>query len=62
MAPIRIFIMREEVGWSAGTPDDLEFLLLAPTLDEILERLPQAVKDHCGPQATYQIMTRLNRH
>jgi len=53
---IRIYIVREEVGFGAGSPDLDGFVLLAPTREEIERQIGEALAEHCGHPVEYRIM------
>lgn len=59
MNEVRVIIIHEpeQQCMSAGSPDLPEFLLLAPTRDEIEAQLPKALADHCGQPVRYRILT-----
>ena len=55
-APVRILIVHEEEGYGAGSPDLADLLLLAPTHEEILRRLPEALREYCGRDVEFSIL------
>lgn len=46
--PLRVIVMAETEGWSAGCIEFPGFLLLGTDRADVLERLPAALNEHCG--------------
>lgn len=53
---VRVLIVHEEVGFGAGSPDLLDFLLLAATREEIERQLPAALEAFCGEPVAFKIL------
>lgn len=53
---VRVLIVHEEVGFGAGSPDLLDFLLFAATREEIEQRLPAALEAFCGEPVAFKIL------
>lgn len=54
---LRIIIIHEDEGFGCGCLDDLDFLLLGPTVADIKARLPKALEDHFGRPVAYRIVS-----
>lgn len=54
--PLRIIIIHEDEGFGCGCLDDMDFLLLGPTVADIKAQLPKALEDHFGRPVAYRIV------
>jgi hypothetical protein len=54
--PLRVVVMPESEGWSAGCIEFPGFLLLGEDRDDVLARLPAALNDHCGRTVEFEIV------
>lgn len=52
-----IIIIHEDEGFGCGCLDDLDFLLLGPSVADIKARLPKALEDHFGHPVAYRIVS-----
>ncbi len=53
---LRIIIIHEDEGFGCGCLDDLDFLLLGPSVADIKARLPTALADYFGRPVDYTIV------